>query len=149
MAGQPFARLHAMLSLPARARADREADRLRRQMEIEQSKNERVADTLIERGDAFAEARPVQHWAYFPTEETRAQFIAFIDHQFSGIDSHMNPMSPGKEHAVTFWHTGVPDSDSMTDITGMLSLAAESCGGAYDGWETQVLSGARSDKDAL
>ena len=70
MAGRhPFASLRAMLSLPARARADREADRLRRQLDIERSKNERVADTLIEHGDALAEARPIQHWAYFPTEE--------------------------------------------------------------------------------
>jgi len=145
----PFARLRAMLSLPARSRADREADRLRRQMDIERSKNERVADTLIEHGDALAEARPVQHWAYFPTAEARAQFIAFIGRRFSGIDSHTNPMSEGREHAVTFWHTGVPDSDSMTEITGMLSLAAESCGGEYDGWETQVLSGATPERDAL
>jgi len=135
----PFARLRATLSLPARAQADREADRLSRQMDIERSKNEGVADTLIEHGDAFAEALPVQHWAYFPTEGARAQFIAFIERRFSGIDSHTNPMSEGKEHAVTFWHTGIPDSDSMTEITGMLSLAAESCGGEYDGWETQVV----------
>lgn len=137
-----------MLSLPVRARADREADRLRRQVDIERSKNERIADTLVEHGDALAEARPVQHWAYFPTEEARTQFIAFIERRFSGIDSHTNPMSEGKEHAVTFWHTGVPDSDSMTEITGMLSLAAESCGGEYDGWETQVLSASEPSNNA-
>ena len=150
MAGRhPFARLRAMLSQRARAGVDREADLPRCEMEFERSKNERCADALIEHGDTLAEARPVQHWAYFPTRESRAQFIAFIERRFSGIDSHMNPMSRGKEHAVTFWHTGVPDSDSMTEITGMLSLAAESCGGAYDGWETQVLSGSEPKKDAL
>src|SRR5687767_83482 len=150
MAGRyPFARLRAMLSLPARARADRGADRLCCEMDIARSNNERVVDALIEHGDALAEARPIQHWAYFPTEEARARFIAFIEPRFSDIGIHMNPMSQGKEHAVTFRHTGVPDSDSMTEITGMLSLAAESCGGEYDGWETQVLSGARSEKDAL
>lgn len=128
-----------MLSPLARTRADREADRLRREMDLARSKNERVAEALIEHGDNVAEARPIQHWAYFPTEESRAQFIAFIERQFSNIDSHTNTMSHGKEHAVTFWHTGVPDSDFMTEITGMLSLAAESCGGEYDGWETQVI----------
>ena len=61
-----------MSSLPARARADREADRLRRQLDIERSKNERVVDALIEHGDALAEARPIQHWAYFSTQESRA-----------------------------------------------------------------------------
>lgn len=138
-----------MISPPARTRVDREADRLRREMDIGRSKNERVAETLIEHGDTLAEARPVQHWAYFPTEESRAQFIAFIERRFSGIDSHMNPLSRGREHAVTFWHTGVPDSESMTEITRMLSLAADSCGGAYDGWETQVLSGSDPKKDAV
>ncbi len=128
-----------MLSPPARARADREADRLRREMDLARSKNERVAEALIEHGDLVAEARPVQHWAYFPTEEGRAQFIAFIERRFTGIEMHMNPMSRGKEHAVTFRQTGVPDSESITQITGMLSLAAESCGGEYDGWETQVV----------
>jgi hypothetical protein len=134
----PFANLRAMLSPRAKARIDREADQLRRARDFERSKNERIADALIEHGDALAEARPVQHWAYFPTEEARAQFIAIIERRFSSINSHMNPMSRGKEHAVTFWHTGVPDSGSMTEITGMLSLAAKSCG-AYDGWETQVI----------
>jgi hypothetical protein len=134
-----FARLRATLSPPARARADREADRLRREMGIEGPKNERVADTLVEHGDDLAEARSIQHWAYFPTEESRAQFITFIERRFSSFDSHTNPMLQSKEHAVTFWHTGVPDSDSMTEITSMLSLAAESCGGEYDGWETQVI----------
>ena len=94
---------------------------------------------LIESGDALVEARPIQHWAYFSTEESRAQFIALIEQRFSGIDAQMNPMSEGKDHAVTFWHNGVPDPDSMTEITGRLSLAAESCGGEYDGWETQVI----------
>ncbi|WP_119303086.1 hypothetical protein [Dongia deserti] len=37
-------------------------------------------------------------------------------------------------------HTGLPDADSVTEITEMLSLTAESCGGEYDGWKTQVLS---------
>jgi hypothetical protein len=70
MAGRhPFARLRAMLSLPARVRADREADRLRRPLDIERSKNERVVDALLEHGDALAEARPIQHWAYFPTKK--------------------------------------------------------------------------------
>lgn len=137
----PFAWLRALLSQHARARVDHESDRLRCEMDSERSKNARGADALIELGDALAEARPVQHWAYFPTQESRAKFIVFIERRFSGIDSHINPMSRGKEHAVTFWHTGVPDSDSMTEITSMLSLAADSCGGAYDGWETQVLSG--------
>ena len=108
-------------------------------MDIERSKNQRVADALIESGDGLADDRPIQHWAYFPTEESRAHFIALIAQRFSGIDAHRNPMSEGKEHAVTFWHTGVPDSDSMTEITSMLSLAAESCGGEYDGWETAVV----------
>lgn len=138
-----------MLSPLATIRVDREAAQLRREMDLARSKNEHVADALIEHGDTLAEARPVQHWAYFQTEESRAQFIAFIERRFTGIETHMNPMSRGREHAVTFWHTGVPDSDSMTEITRMLSLAADSCGGEYDGWETQVLSGSDSEKDAL
>jgi hypothetical protein len=51
----------------------------------------------------------------------------------------MNPMSQGREHAVSFRHTRVPESGSMTEITGMLSLAADSCGGVYNGWETQLI----------
>lgn len=103
-------------------------------------RNERVAELLNEHGDALDQARPVQHWAYFPTEASRAQFLSFIEQRFANIDAYTNPLSEGKEYAVSFWHTGVPDSDSMTEITDALSLAAESCGGEYDGWETQVLS---------
>ena len=108
-------------------------------MSREKSINERVAELLSEHGDAMDQARPVQHWAYFPTEESRAQFVAFIGQRFSNIGAHISPMSRGKEYAVTFWHTGTPDAESMTEITSALSLAAESCGGEYDGWETQIL----------
>jgi hypothetical protein len=109
-------------------------------MSDQRSRNDSVAELLGEHGDPLEQARPVQHWAYFPTETGRARFIAFIEQGFANIDAHVNPVSRGKEYAVTFWHTGMPDSDSMTEITQTLSLAAESCGGEYDGWETQVLS---------
>jgi hypothetical protein len=109
------------------------------QPSIDRSGNERVAAALMEDGDTLANARPIQHWAYFSTDESRAEFIALLEQQFSGIDPHTNPMSVGKEYAVTFWHTGTPDSDSMTKVTSILSRAAESCGGEYDGWETQVV----------
>ena len=108
-------------------------------MSEQRSKNDRLAELLTESGDALEQARPVQHWAYFPTEAGRAQFISLLERRFADINAHRNPLSKGKEFAVTFWHTGVPDSDSMTEITESLSLAAESCGGEYDGWETQVL----------
>jgi hypothetical protein len=109
-------------------------------MSEQRARNDSVVDLLSEKGDALEQARPVQHWAYFPTEAGRARFITFIEQKFANIDTHVNPVSRGKEYAVTFWHTGVPDSDSMTAITETLALAAESCGGEYDGWETQVLS---------
>ena len=131
-----FARLRSLLSPEARAKAER----LHRDLEPDLSRNERLAELLSEHGDTLDQARPVQHWAYFPTEESRAQFIAFIGQRFSNIAAHINPMSRGKEYAVTFWHTGTPDADAMTEVTNALSLAAESCGGVYDGWETQVLS---------
>lgn len=93
----------------------------------------------MEDGDTLANARPIQHWANISAEKGRAEFIALIEQQFSGIDPHTNPESVGKEHAVSFWHTGTPDSDSMTEITSMLSLAADSRGGEFDGWETRVI----------
>src|SRR5690242_10334846 len=98
-------------------------------MSEQRSRNGRLAELLSEHGDAMEQARPVQHWAYFPTEAGRTQFIAFIERRFADINAHRNPMSKGKELAVTFWHTGTPDSDSMTEITESLSLAAESRGG--------------------
>ena len=133
----PFARLLALFSP---RKVDREAEQLRDGRECEGSKNDDVAKILREQGDTLEQSRPVQHWAYFPTEQSRSQFIAFVAQRFSTIDPHMNPMSEGKNYAVTFWHTGCPDADSMTEITKMLSLAAASCGGEYDGWETQVVA---------
>mgnify|MGYP000902568044 FL=1 len=112
---------------------------MRSVLDLERSKNAQVASALREAGDALTAARPIQHWAYFATDESRAQFIALIAQQFSDFDPHMNPMSTGKTYAVTFWQTGVPDANSMAKITTMLELAAESCNGDYDGWETQVV----------
>jgi hypothetical protein len=131
-----FAKLRSQLSPEAREKAEQ----LHRELASDLSRNERLAELLTEHGDPLDRARPVQHWAYFPTDESRAQFIAFIARRFSNIHAHVSPVSRGKEYAVTFWHTGTPDADSMTEITSALSLAAESCGGEYDGWETQIRS---------
>ncbi|HKP23860.1 MAG TPA: ribonuclease E inhibitor RraB [Dongiaceae bacterium] len=108
-------------------------------MSDDRSQNEDVIAVLIENGDALDQPRPIEHWAYFPTEEGRARFIAYIEPRYANIACSLNPMSAGKEYGVTFSHTGTPDADSITEITSALSLAAESCGGDYDGWETQVI----------
>jgi hypothetical protein len=111
-----------------------------------EDENELGANAMADLGDTLTEVRPIQHWAYFPTHDSRAQFTAFIERRFSGIDSHVNPMSKGREFAVTFWHSGIPDPNSLAAIIDPLKLAAESCGGEYDGWETQVVTAAWPSK---
>ena len=108
-------------------------------MNDDRSKNEDVIAVLIENGDALDQARPIEHWAYFPTEEGRARFIAYIEPRYANIACSMNSEFGGKEYCITFSHTGIPDADAITEITSALSLAADSCGGEYDGWETQVI----------
>jgi DNA-binding phage protein len=148
--GKPAKSLHRMLSKNGNPTMDNLAAilgvvrrklgvELQARTEFDLSRNKRVAELLSEHDGRLDQARPVQHWAYFPTDESRAQFSAFIAQRFSNIDAHVSPVSRGKEYAVTFWHTGTPDAESMTEITSALSLAADSCGGEYDGWETQIL----------
>jgi Regulator of ribonuclease activity B len=108
-------------------------------MSDDRSENEDVIQLLIENGDALDQPRPIEHWACFPTEGGRARFIAYIESRYANIECSMNPEFTGKEYCVTFSHTGIPDADAITEITSALSLAADSCGGAYDGWETQVI----------
>ena len=108
-------------------------------MSDDRSENEDVIEILIENGDALDQARPIEHWACFPTDAGRAQFIAYIEPRYANIVCSNNPEFAGKEYCVTFSHTGVPDVEAITEITTALSLAAHSCGGEYDGWETQVI----------
>jgi Regulator of ribonuclease activity B len=136
----PFSKLRGQLSAEVEAEAEVEAGWSRDQIDTMSSLIVHIAELMSEHGDALDQARPVQHWAYFATEAGRAQFIAFIAQSFADIEAYINPLSLNKEYAVSFWHTGVPDSESLTEIIETLALAAQPCGGEYDGWETQILS---------
>jgi len=103
-------------------------------------RNTRVAELLQEKGDSLEVPREVQHWAYFPTAESRAKFVSLLGIRFESIESYECPAPSSNMQAVTFVHVGLPDEESMTQITDMLNRFALDCGGEYDGWETQVLT---------
>ena len=110
-------------------------------MADEKLPNARVAELLQEHGDGLDVPREVQHWAYFASPEGRDRFIALLGIRFERIEPFESTYKGSSldRHAVTFWHVGLPDEESMTAITEMLSRFAQECGGKYDGWETQVL----------
>jgi hypothetical protein len=105
-------------------------------------RNTRVEELLLDNGDDLETPRPVEHWAYFPTEESRTRFITSLSIRFEAIHSFDNSVFPPNTYGVRFMHVGLPDAESMTRIIEMLQRHAAACGGAYDGWETQILESA-------
>lgn len=102
-------------------------------------RNAAIEGLLRREGDSLDQPRRVQHWAYFPTDSGRAQFIAMLGARFEDINTQESPVASAGMHGVTFWHVGLPDEASMTAITDPLRRLATDCGGDYDGWETQVV----------
>ena len=79
--------------------------------------NRKIADILHDHGDDLSRVREIDHWAYFPSDEARAAFIANC-----------------KALGMTIARNMAPD-----DLTTRLIAFAQEVGGEYDGWETQIL----------
>lgn len=94
-----------------------------------------VQDALAKAGDDLQQARPVQHWAYFPSAAQRGQFIAGLGDSFERVRAYT---ADNGEYAVTLFHHGQPDYHSMNRYTLHLDRLARQFDGEYDGWETQV-----------
>lgn len=98
-----------------------------------------LVDELVEAGDSLATARPITHWAYFPTADARDTFLAHTT-----ADGFANLTTDDDDDAPPPFCARVSRADAVTldriyEIVLELGAGAEAAGGEYDGWETSVI----------
>ena len=105
--------------------------------DVQRIKNRHVIEVLSENGDQLEKPRIVSHWAYFPGEAARAQFVAEArKRKYAVMDEHRVD-EPGHEKPFCARLERIDPVDwlSINEVTIELFELADSCGGEYDGWE--------------
>lgn len=114
----------------------------------------RVLMSLLEAGDDGHVPRPIEHLAVFATRAQADEFAAKVAEMGFRVDEvrELETEAPadaedddqeesGTGWGVEFCNESKADLESILPVTTHLEGLAESCGGAYDGWETSVVSG--------
>ncbi|AWV06220.1 DUF695 domain-containing protein [Marilutibacter maris] len=105
--------------------------------------NRQVLDALTRNGDALAQPRQIDHWAYFPQPEQRAGFIERMTALGFQVRELLEPDADRSDYGVKLWREDIPGHDRIEAITLPLLRAARECGGGYDGWECRVVTSGR------
>src|SRR5262249_43476481 len=108
--------------------------------DLDRIQNRRVCESLQKNGDALTQAREVDHWAYFPDEDSRARFLSGITPLGFRVRDLTRSDECDRAFGVQFFRVDVPSFEAIDAVTLPLHRAAIQEGGAYDGWETQVIS---------
>lgn len=105
--------------------------------------NRRLIDLLRQNGDDPHVPRAVNHYAYFPTPDRRAQFLAqVVNEGFDAVELEPTAKSdPQRPYGVELVRPERVASDWMEALTADLFFRAEACGGRYAGWGTTVCPG--------
>lgn len=98
----------------------------------------RVVTLLESHGDKLSIERPIDHWAYFSSNEAREKFEQqIVSLGFNTQDKLVND-DKDMEYAIVFRKTQAAQLDAIHQTTTALELAASTCQGQYDGWESPV-----------
>ena len=101
--------------------------------------NRRISDLLARHGDTLTQLRAIDHWAYFPTAESRSTFVLKCLTLGLRVRTLRDAERVGDNFCARLFHIDIPGHRIMDDLTlALYDLAAES-GGEYDGWETQIV----------
>ncbi|GAA4429544.1 DUF695 domain-containing protein [Bremerella cremea] len=104
--------------------------------------NQKVLKALSESGDSLEKPRTVTHWAYFPTDASRSDFVMTISSQNFEVKDLMDGEEPEDDRpfGVCFERVDPVDFDAINELTLGLVHEVQESGGTYDGWETSVES---------
>jgi hypothetical protein len=103
------------------------------------AKNEEVRSELRRQGDDCRTARPIEHFAYFPTSAAMMKYRQFVLGRAYSIDHENEEPKVSKRWRLAFSKIQIPDN--IDDETEALGTNADQFGGEYDGWETEVVHG--------
>jgi regulator of RNase E activity RraB len=100
--------------------------------------NRRVCEQLEHHGDTLTAQREIDHWCFFPTQDSLDAFLR--DVAALGFQLRSTPHS--NEGELTFgaqvWRVDIPSYSNIDEVTLPLFETAERYGGEYDGWESPV-----------
>jgi uncharacterized protein (TIGR01619 family) len=108
--------------------------------DMERIQNRRVCESLQKNGDALSEPREIDHWAYFPDEDSRARFLIAIEPLGFKVRELKRWDDDDRAFGIQFFRVDLPSFEAIDSVTLPLHRAAIVAGGDYDGWETQVIS---------
>jgi len=103
----------------------------------------RVIDTLIEHGDDLTRPRPIDHFATFPTKESRDRFRFWAEAENFAVTGSTDPEDPPQRYTIQVSHEAEARLAAITKVTIPMMQRVESLGGDYDGWGTTV----QADRD--
>ena len=103
--------------------------------------NRRVIDRLAESGDSLTTPRRVDHFANFPSEESRSEFIADAVAAGYEVVSQKRRDESDTEFpfSVGLQRDSAVDWETIEDITFELFDLARQHQGEYDGWGSEVV----------
>jgi regulator of RNase E activity RraB len=106
-------------------------------LQEQQIANRSVIDNLIHHGDPTDQPRQIDHFAYFPDQQSCDAFEAFVRAEGFSV-SQPGARRPDGSFGLVFSKTGIPDN--IDSITLPLFQDALDHGGEYDGWGCPVVS---------
>jgi len=102
--------------------------------------NRRVCENLESKGDSFNEEREVDHWAYFPNQESLEAFEKKVVDLGYKVCGYTGDEEDQNEFGIHISKVDLPTFDTIDDITLPLFDLAKEMGGEYDGWTTTVVT---------
>jgi len=116
-----------------------DGSKLRRETRRQAAINAKVFRVLAKHGDDSTAFHEVGHWAYFPTESSQADFAESVRRLGYSV-LYTEPYSYSDvPFGVEFVRREPIRPAILNSVCAELALLAESLGGVYDGWETQVI----------
>jgi uncharacterized protein (TIGR01619 family) len=107
--------------------------------DLQRIANMDLLDVLVKQGDVLSVAREVQHWLYFPSESSRAQFrnvAATVGYKIVSESSNQGKLPFG----ISVARTQSVDQNSIDSTVIELLNFSRRFDGEYDGWETPVVT---------
>jgi regulator of RNase E activity RraB len=106
---------------------------------LERIKNRDLLEVLTKQGDILALPREVQHWIYFPSEESRTLF----EHEASNVGFRIgheckSDVQGDSTFGLTVFRTQPIEQERIDETVLELLRLAKRFGGEYDGWETPI-----------
>ena len=113
-------------------------------LDMQSIQNRRLVDLMTRSGDDVTAPRKIDHWLYFPSEESRDRFIDQVAGEgfdFERLEAPHPKSDDADGDASAEYPFGLhliridrPDLQFIDPLVADLFIRAQDCGGIYDGW---------------